>query len=67
MPLHKLPTKVITVYPHKISVNELEKRLRTFETPIVTRIFKDKILIDVRTVFRDEFEVIRNALIFALM
>ena len=67
MPLHKLATKVITIYPHKISVNELEKRLRTFETPIVTRIFKDKVLIDVRTVFRDEFEVIRNALIYALM
>lgn len=67
MPLHKLATKVITIYSHKISVNELEKRLRTFETPIIARIFKDRVLIDVRTVSEDEFEVVRNALIRALM
>lgn len=66
MPLHKLSTKLVTLYSDDISVNELEKRLRNFETPIIARIFKDKVIIDVRTVQEEDFQIIKNALIHAL-
>lgn len=62
MPLHKLPTKVISISSEKISANELDKRLRSCKTPIITRILKDKILIDVRTVKEDEYDTIADAL-----
>ena len=66
MPLHKLPTKVISIYSERVSANELDKRLRAYKTPIITRILKDKILIDIRTVREDEYGTIVEALKAAL-
>ncbi len=66
MPLHKLPTKVITIYSERVSAYELDKRLRAYKTPIITRILKDKVLIDVRTVKEEEYDTIADALETAL-
>ncbi len=62
MPLHKLPTKVITIKSTDRSSNAIEEALRNYETPIVTRISKDKVLIDIRTVMEAEYDIIINAL-----
>lgn len=67
MPLHKMPTAVISLGSDKITANELEKRLRDNEIPIITRIFKDRILIDMRTIWEDEFGIIEEALIKAFL
>ncbi|SHI70348.1 L-seryl-tRNA(Sec) selenium transferase [Lutispora thermophila] len=66
MPMHKMPTIVISISSDRISVNQLENKLRSNETPIITRISKDRILIDMRTIWEDEFDIIEEALIKAL-
>ncbi len=67
LPLEKLPTKVITIEDKNISANEIEKRLRYNEIPVIARIAKDKVIIDLRTVFEKDYKVIEAALINALM
>jgi L-seryl-tRNA(Ser) seleniumtransferase len=46
-----------------MSVEELEHGLRTSEIPIITRIFKDSIIIDVRTLFAEEYKIIKETLV----
>ena len=62
LPLQQLPTRVVTLIPRAFPVSELEKRLRGYQPPIIARISRERLLIDVRTVFRKEFPVIVNAL-----
>lgn len=66
MPMHKMPTTVISISSDRISVNQLEKKLRSNEIPIITRIYKDRVLIDLRTIWEDEFNIIEEALAKAL-
>ena len=67
MPLHKLPTKVITIDCDKISANELNKRLRDYDIPIVTRTVKDKVLMDLRTIMEKDYSIIADAVKAALL
>jgi len=62
LPLQQIPTRLITLIPGFCSVAELDKRLRRFQPPIITRIKQDKIIIDVRTVFTSELPMIAEAL-----
>jgi len=62
-----LPTEVFMSYAVAFSgdlmpLHVLEQRLRRWNTPIVARIHKDKLLIDVRTVSPDELEIIIEAI-----
>lgn len=54
LPLHYLPTWVIALRPLKISISEMEKRLREQESPIIARIQEDEILLDLRTIAEKE-------------
>lgn len=65
MPLHKMPTKVVAVKPKDISLMELEEKLRAYKTPVVARINRDRLMLDVRTIMDDEFEVVESALLWA--
>jgi L-seryl-tRNA(Ser) seleniumtransferase len=57
-----MPTKVLSIKPKNISVEELAKQLRSYDTPIFGRIEKDEYLLDFRTIRSDEIEIITNAL-----
>ncbi len=46
-----------------ISSDRIERDLRSCDTPIIVRIHKDKVLIDMRTVSEDELDVVAKALI----
>ena len=65
MPLHKMPTKAVVVRLKAISIMELEERLREYKTPVIARINRDRLVLDVRTIMDDEFETIENALLWA--
>jgi L-seryl-tRNA(Ser) seleniumtransferase len=58
MPLESMRTFVIAIKPVNKSVTDVENQLRGAEIPIITRINKDKIIIDVRTLFDDEYKII---------
>lgn len=66
MPLEQIPTKCIMIHSDEISITSLEKNLRSYNTPIITRIFKDGLYIDLRTVDEYEFNEVAEGLKFAL-
>jgi L-seryl-tRNA(Ser) seleniumtransferase len=57
-PVQLLPTKVITLKPNRGSLHQLERRLREGEPPIIARVSKEEILLDVRTIGDDEGNLI---------
>lgn len=62
MPLEKLPTFAISLKPCYATVNDLEETLRKAEVPVIVRIWRDNILFDVRTIERDDFDLIGKIL-----
>ncbi len=63
MPREKLDTYVLSLEHSKLSPHELEKRLRNASTPIIVRLEKNSIKLDVRTIEEDEFSSILDSLI----
>lgn len=65
MPLHKMPTRVIAINTQKVSLVEFENKLRQYKTPVVARIYRDRLILDVRTIMEDEFGIVEAALKWA--
>jgi len=61
-----LPTYVVSIRPRKMSVVELERRLRFTEPPLIGRIEEEMLYLDVRTIQDEEVklipEIIKRAL-----
>jgi len=66
LPEVNFPTFVVSIKPLNISVNELEKRLRLGNPPVIARIKEDALLIDARTVQDKEIKSLVNCIIKAL-
>ena len=62
MPIEKLKTFVISIIPKKMSVSSLERKLRLSNSNIIGRIYENKYILDIRTIFEDEFEIIAREL-----
>jgi len=58
LPLEKLPTKCIVFKAKDIKTGDFEEKLREYTIPIITRVYKDNIYIDLRTIRREEFPII---------
>jgi L-seryl-tRNA(Ser) seleniumtransferase len=58
-----LPTRLLAVSCAGISADELGARLRGTETPIVARVEDGRVLLDFRTVFPEQDEIIATALV----
>ncbi|QZY57069.1 L-seryl-tRNA(Sec) selenium transferase [Crassaminicella profunda] len=67
MPLEEMETVLISIKPEFLSINKFEEMLRGYKTPIITRISEDKVLIDVRTIKSNEFDIIVEGLRHILM
>ncbi len=61
MPIEKIPTYVIRVKSDKYKPEELEIMLRKNKTPIIIRVSNDEVIMDVRTMFDKDFDVIVEA------
>jgi len=66
LPLQELPTFVLAINPHHLSVNGLEERLRRGEPPVISRISKDELILDMRTVFDEEIPLLARCVENAL-
>ena len=54
-------SSVAAITPHRVSLDLLEKRLRECSPlPIIARISKDRLLLDVRTIFPEDMEYIAD-------
>ena len=62
VPTQLLPTWAVAVDPCKVSVDGLEERLRkSAEPPIIGRIVRDRYLLDLRTLWDEDFAYITRA------
>lgn len=58
MPGEKIPTYVIKVTSHKITAEKIEEKLRLSKNPIIVRVSKDEVILDIRTLFERDFNII---------
>ena len=59
LPLQEFESWAVAIpQSSQLSVEELEKHLRNWKTPIIARIHKDTLLLDVRTIEKRQFEKI---------
>ena len=56
-----IPTFLLAVTSKEHSVNQIERHLRESETPILARIEDDQLMLDLRTVFPEQEEIIVSA------
>lgn len=63
--MERIPTKCVALVPLAGSAVILEKGLRGYEVPVISRISKEKVLLDPRTIQEDELDIINKALLFA--
>src|SRR4030043_53774 len=66
LPLQELPTVVVAIKPLDFSVNSLEENLRKGEPPIISRISKEELILDMRTVMDEEIPLLAAGLEKAL-
>jgi L-seryl-tRNA(Ser) seleniumtransferase len=61
-PTSRLPTTLIAVTHSRLSAVEIEQQLRTSSPAIIGRIAENKVLLDLRTVFPEQFSALVAAL-----
>jgi len=62
-PSSTLPTTVIALTCHSLSANELAARLRASDPPVIARVEEGRVLLDLRTVFPEQDEVLTKVLV----
>ncbi len=65
-PLQELPTRVIAIRSRTVSPNQVEARLRRHDPPVISRINRDEVIFDLRTIQDDEIPTVVQALSQAL-
>ena len=63
MPVEKIGTYVIRIKNDKFSPKELEKGLRENKIPIIIRVANDEVIMDLRTMFDKDFDIVVDAFI----
>ena len=66
LPIEKIPTKCIVLSINGKSTQGFEHNLRRYRIPIITRLNKDKIYFDLRTISEDEISIAVNGIKYAL-
>jgi L-seryl-tRNA(Ser) seleniumtransferase len=61
-PSATLPTRVLSITYEGLSADEISARLRAYDPPIIARVEDGRVLLDLRTVFPEQDEIIANAL-----
>ena len=62
LPLERIPSMAVTIKPEKMSVPQLEEKMRHLEVPIIPRTANDTIYLDVRTIETRWFKKITEML-----
>jgi L-seryl-tRNA(Ser) seleniumtransferase len=62
MPEVEIPTACVAVSHSRLRAEELDERLRTGVHPVVGRVAKGRLLLDMRTVGEDDVAVVAEAL-----
>jgi L-seryl-tRNA(Ser) seleniumtransferase len=65
-PGSRLPTWLVTLAHEAITAAQIEERLRLSEPPVIARIERDRVTLDLRTVSADDDEKLYEAVVRAL-
>lgn len=61
-PAERLPGYALAVTSEELSPDQIERRMRVQEVPVIGRIAHDRYLLDVRTISEEEFDFVVSAL-----
>jgi L-seryl-tRNA(Ser) seleniumtransferase len=61
LPLSELPSRLLSIVPKRLSSRFIESWLRSYDPPIIGRLEKDRILLDLRTIQRREMKKVAQA------
>jgi L-seryl-tRNA(Ser) seleniumtransferase len=56
-----IPTRLVSFMPSGSSADEFSRKLRLNDPPILARIHRDEILIDPRTLLKEDFDIVTDA------
>ena len=62
LPLSELPSRLLCMVPGKLSCQFMETWLRSYDTPVIGRVEKETVLLDVRTIQDRELKVVADAI-----
>ncbi len=62
LPLERIPSMAVTLRPEHMGVPELDQRMHRLDIPIIARVANDELLMDVRTVRKEELKSITEGL-----
>ena len=62
LPLQELRTRLLCLVPKKMSAQDMESWLRSYDPPIIVRIENDQVLLDLRTIRDQEIKLVAQAL-----
>ena len=66
VPTELIPTKLLKIRPLEETVDNLAKKLRSHTPPICVRVQKDFVLLDLRTIQKNQDKIILKALLTIL-
>jgi L-seryl-tRNA(Ser) seleniumtransferase len=62
LPLLELPTRLVCLIPGELSSRFIETWLRTYDPPVIGRLGKERVLLDVRTLQERELKIVAQAI-----
>jgi L-seryl-tRNA(Ser) seleniumtransferase len=62
LPLLELPTRLVCLIPGELSSRFIETWLRTYDPPVIGRLEKERVLLDVRTLQERELKTVAQAI-----
>lgn len=66
LPLERIRTVCISIESNKYSLNKIEEGFRKYDIPIIARISRERLLLDLRTITREDIDIVENGLDFVL-
>jgi L-seryl-tRNA(Ser) seleniumtransferase len=62
LPLLSMPSSLVSLSPGKLSAHTMEAWLRAYDPPIISRVEKERVLLDVRTIQDKEMKTVAQAI-----
>jgi L-seryl-tRNA(Ser) seleniumtransferase len=62
LPLEEIRSRLLCVSPNRLSAPSIAESLRSYNPPIITRLEKDQVLLDLRTIQERELKIVAEAL-----
>ncbi len=66
LPLERIPTKCISIDFGDKNIAEFERSLREFRIPIISRVYKNRLYLDLRTIREDEYKIVVEGIEYGL-